>query len=455
MFDKVLIANRGEIALRVLRACHAQGLKTVAAYSAADAGLRHVALASEAYCVGPASSAASYLNIAELLNLAHLTGAGAIHPGYGFLSENAAFAQAIEDQGLIFIGPPAAAIRLMGDKVSAKQSMLRAGVPCVPGSEGELPEDPAAIMRISAAVGYPLIVKAAGGGGGRGMRIVRDSGELIKAVALTREEAARAFGNPKLYIERYLEHPRHIEIQILADAHGNAIWLGERDCSMQRRHQKIIEEAPALGIERAQIAALGERCAQACLQIGYTGAGTFEFLYEDGEFFFIEMNTRVQVEHPVTELVTGVDIVAEQLRIARGERLSLRQQDVTLTGHAIECRLNAEDPWRFTPSPGKVSGWIAPGGPGIRVDTHLYEGYDVPPHYDSLIAKLLAWGNDRDEALCRMRTALAEIDVQGIKTTAPLHLRLMDDPGLRRGGFDIHYLERRLSEGLATQETKV
>ena len=444
MFDTVLIANRGEIALRVLRACRALGLKTVAVHSAADSQLRHVALADQALCIGPATSAQSYLNIPELVLAARLTGAGAVHPGYGFLSENAAFAEAVESRGLKFVGPSAAAIRLMGDKVAAKQAMLRAGVPCVPGSEGALPADAGEVAAIASGVGYPVIVKAAGGGGGRGMRIVRSADELADAVAVTREEAQRAFGNPTLYIEKFLEHPRHIEIQVLADQHGHAVWLGERDCSMQRRHQKVIEEAPAPGIAREAIAELGRSCAQACLHIGYTGAGTFEFLFEQGRFYFIEMNTRVQVEHPVTELVTGVDIVVEQLRIARGEALSFTQDDIVLRGHAIECRLNAEDPWRFTPSPGTVTSWIPPGGPGVRVESHLYAGYAVPPHYDSLVAKLLAHGDSREHAIARMAAALAEIEIGGISTTVPLHRRLMHDEGFRQGGFDIHYLERRL-----------
>lgn len=448
MFDKVLIANRGEIALRVLRACRTLGLKTVAVHSSADADLRHVVLADESLCIGPPSAAQSYLNAGELLAAAQLTGAGAIHPGYGFLSENASFAEAIEASGLTYIGPSSAATRLMGDKVSAKRAMLAAGVPCVPGSEGELPDDVGQIERIGEDVGYPLIVKAAGGGGGRGMRIVRTPQDLGEAVAMTREEASRAFGNPKLYIEKFLEHPRHIEIQVLADFHGNAVWLGERDCSMQRRHQKVIEEAPAPGIDRSAITELGDRCAKACLRIGYTGAGTFEFLYENGEFYFIEMNTRVQVEHPVTELVTGVDIVVEQLRIAQRAPISFKQSDIELRGHAIECRLNAEDPWRFVPSPGKVTHWIAPGGPGIRVESHLYAGYTIPPHYDSLIGKLLAHGTDRAQAIARLRTALSEIEVGGVLTTVPLHRRLMDDAGFLRGGFDIHHLERQLNDGL-------
>jgi len=452
VFDTVLIANRGEIALRILRACRDLGFKTVAVHSEADAGLRHVALANQALCIGPAAAAQSYLNIPEIIAAATLTGAGAIHPGYGFLSENAGFAAAVEEASLVFIGPSSAAIRLMGDKVAAKRAMLAAGVPCVHGSEGTLPGDPEAVRAVAEAVGYPLMVKAAGGGGGRGMRIVRDPAQLDEAVAITREEAQRAFGNPEFYIERFLQHPRHIEIQVLADRHGNALWLGERDCSMQRRHQKLIEEAPAPGVDRAAVAAIGERCARACLAIGYTGAGTFEFLFEDGAFFFIEMNTRVQVEHPVTELVTGIDIVQQQIRIARGEALAIRQEDVTLKSHAIECRINAEDPWSFAPSPGRVERWVPPGGPGIRVESHLYSGYTVPPHYDSLIAKLIAHGATRDEAIRRMRGALSEIEIAGLATTVPLHLRLLEDDGFRAGGFDIHHLERRLADGLRPED---
>ncbi|MGX5849243.1 acetyl-CoA carboxylase biotin carboxylase subunit [Mesorhizobium sp. PL10] len=448
MFDTVLIANRGEIALRILRACRDLGLKTVAAYSEPDASLRHVALADKAICIGPAASADSYLNIAEIISAAQLTGAGAIHPGYGFLSENAAFAEAVENAGLAFIGPSAAAIRTMGDKVSAKRAMMAADVPCVPGSEGALPQDGQSVRAIAASVGYPVIVKAAGGGGGRGMRIVREESALMEAVALAREEAGRAFGNPQVYLEKFLEQPRHVEIQILADRHGTAVWLGERDCSMQRRHQKIIEEAPAPGISRDAIAEIGDLCANACLAIGYTGAGTFEFLYEDGRFFFIEMNTRVQVEHPVTELVTGIDIVREQIRITQGERLSFRQEDIRIQGHAVECRINAEDPYSFRPHPGRVERWTPPGGPGIRVESHLYSGYTVPPHYDSLVAKLLAHGATRAEAIRRMSGALTEMDAVGIATNAPLHGILMKEPGFAAGGFDIHHLERLIEGGL-------
>ncbi|MFM0091973.1 acetyl-CoA carboxylase biotin carboxylase subunit [Paraburkholderia sediminicola] len=452
MFDTVLIANRGEIALRVVRACKALGLKTVAVFSEADAELRHIALADQALCIGPAPSSKSYLRKSELILAARLTHAGAIHPGYGFLSENADFAEMVENAGLTFIGPSSAAIRRMGDKVSAKRAMVVSGVPCVPGSEGALPEDPTVVASMAETVGYPLIIKAAGGGGGRGMRIVRDPADLHDAVAMTREEAGRAFGNATVYMEKFLETPRHIEIQVLADKHGNAVWLGERDCSMQRRHQKIIEESPAPSVNRADIARIGELCAQACLNIGYTGAGTFEFLYEKGAYYFIEMNTRVQVEHPVTELVTGIDIVAEQLRIALGQPLSFKQADIMMKGHAIECRLNAEHPWTFTPSPGRIADWIAPGGPGVRVESHMYSGYSIPPNYDSLIGKLLTHGATREEAIARMRVALEEIVITGIDTTVPLHRKLMQEPGFTNGGFDIHHLERLIENGSIIRE---
>ncbi|SCU75283.1 acetyl-CoA carboxylase, biotin carboxylase subunit [Cupriavidus necator] len=448
MFETVLIANRGEIALRVLRACRKLGIRTIAVHSDVDANLRHVALADQALCIGPAPAGRSYLDQNELLLAARLSGAEAIHPGYGFLSESADFAEAVERDGLVFIGPSAASIRRMGDKVSAKRAMIEAGVPCVPGSEGALTDDLQATAALAEKVGYPLIVKAAGGGGGRGMRIVRAPNELAQAVAMTREEAGRAFNNPEVYLEKFLEHPRHIEIQVLVDAHGNAVWLGERDCSMQRRHQKVIEESPAPGVSREEIARVGEQCARACRHIGYRGAGTFEFLYEDGAFFFIEMNTRVQVEHPVTELVTGIDIVAEQLRIARGEPLSFRQEDVVFRGHAMECRINAEHPWRFTPAPGRITAWIPPGGPGIRVESHLYAGYTVPPNYDSLVAKLLAHGATREEAIARMRVALDEIVLDGTDSNVSLHRVLMDEPGFTQGGYDIHHLERCLAQGL-------
>jgi len=450
VFDSVLIANRGEIALRVLRACRALGLRTIAIHSEPDADLRHVALADQALCIGPGPAAQSYLDIPRILLAAELTGAQAIHPGYGFLSENADFAEAVEAAGLTFIGPSAQAIRTMGDKVAAKQAMRAAGVPCVPGSEGALPDDGAEIARIAAGIGYPVLVKAAGGGGGRGMRVVRREEELAKAVATTRSEAQQVFGNPALYLEKFLGAPRHIEIQVLADSRGNAVWLGERDCSLQRRHQKVIEEAPAPGIDRTAIAGIGARCAAACQNLGYVGAGTFEFLYQDGDFHFIEMNTRVQVEHPVTELVTGIDIVREQIRIAQGETLSFAQDDIRLDGHALECRINAEDPERFLPAPGRVTGWIAPGGPGVRVESHLYAGYEVPPHYDSLIAKILTHGPDRDTALTRMAGALSETLIEGIETNIPLQMRLLRDPGFRAGGVDIDHLETLIEAGKVT-----
>lgn len=446
MFQRVLIANRGEIALRIWRACKKLGLETVAIYSEADADLRHVALADHKICIGPASASKSYLDIDQVLYAAKLIEAGAIHPGYGFLSENPGFAQAVEEAGLVFVGAPSHAIRLMGDKVSAKQAMLEAGVPCVPGSKGALPDDDQTIIAIARDVGYPLIIKAAGGGGGRGMRVVTKEEDLLQSVSTTKEEARNAFGNPVVYMERFLQHPRHIEIQVLADTFGNAIWLAERDCSTQRRHQKLIEEAPAPGLDRALIDTIGKRCADACTAMGYTGAGTFEFLYENGEFFFIEMNTRVQVEHPVTEMITGVDIVAEQLNIALGRRLSVTQEQVCLTGHAIECRINAENPWSFQPSPGLVTDWLAPGGPGIRVESHLKTGYTVPTHYDSMIAKVIAHGADRNEALARMKVALSEIVIEGIETTVPLHQEFLDDTEFAAGGIDIHYLQRFLSE---------
>ena len=446
MFDKLLIANRGEIALRVQRACRELGIKTVAIYSEADAGAPYLETADEAICIGPAASRRSYLNPQAIVMAALATGAGAIHPGYGFLSENAAFAEAIAAAGLVFVGPSAQAIRTMGDKVAAKRAMIAAGVPCVPGPDMALPRDSNAIGAIADGIGYPVIVKAAGGGGGRGMRVVRSRAELDEAIALTREEAERFFGNPDLYIEKYLERPRHVEIQVLCDSHGNALWLGDRDCSMQRRHQKVIEEAPAPGIDRAVIAAIGARCARACRDIGYVGAGTFEFLYEDGEFYFIEMNTRVQVEHPVTEMVTGVDIVAMQIRAARGERFEITQDQVETSGHAIECRINAEDPFSFTPSPGQVTELSLPMGEGVRVDTHLRAGYTVPSSYDSLIAKLIVHGTTREEALGRMRAALADLRIGGISTNVPLQADLLDDPGFIAGGVTIHHLESWLKQ---------
>jgi acetyl-CoA carboxylase, biotin carboxylase subunit len=451
MFDKILIANRGEIALRIQRACRELGIKTVVVYSTADKEAKYVKLADEAVCIGPAPSPQSYLNMPAIISAAEVTDAEAIHPGYGFLSENADFAERVETSGFAFIGPTAASIRLMGDKVSAKRAMIKAGVPCVPGSDGALPDNPKEIIAAAKKVGYPVIIKAAGGGGGRGMRVVHTEAHLINAVNMTREEAGRAFGNPEVYMEKFLEKPRHVEIQVLADTHGNAIWLGERDCSMQRRHQKVIEEAPAPGIDRRLIAKIGERCADACRKIGYRGAGTFEFLYENGEFFFIEMNTRVQVEHPVTEMITGVDIVQEQIRIAAGLKLSYRQKDIVFRGHAIECRLNAEDPFKFTPSPGRIASFHMPGGPGIRVDSHAYSGYMVPSNYDSMIGKLIAYGNTREQAIRRMQIALSEMVIDGITTNVPLHRELMLDPNFMEGGTSIHYLEHRLEEQAASR----
>ncbi|MBX3687546.1 MAG: acetyl-CoA carboxylase biotin carboxylase subunit [Rhodocyclaceae bacterium] len=446
MFEKILIANRGEIALRVLRACRELGIKTVAVHSEADIEAKYVKLADESVCIGPASSTLSYLNVPAIISAAEVTDSEAIHPGYGFLSENADFAERVEQSGFVFIGPRADTIRLMGDKVSAKDAMKAANVPCVPGSEGALPEDPKEIVKIGRAVGYPVIIKAAGGGGGRGMRVVHTEAALLNAVTTTRAEAQAAFSNPVVYMEKYLENPRHVEIQIMADQHGGAVYLGERDCSMQRRHQKVIEEAPAPGIDRKLIAKIGERCAEACRKIGYRGAGTFEFLYENGEFYFIEMNTRVQVEHPVSELITGVDIVQAQIRVAAGEKLWIRQRDIEFRGHSIECRINAEDPFKFTPSPGKITNWHTPGGPGIRVDSHVYNGYTVPPHYDSMIGKLISYGDTREQAIRRMRIALSEMAVEGIKTNIPLHQELMQDANFVRGGTSIHYLEHKLAD---------
>jgi acetyl-CoA carboxylase, biotin carboxylase subunit len=451
MFDKILIANRGEIALRIQRACRELGIKTVVVYSVADKEAKYVKLADEAVCIGPAPSPLSYLNMPAIISAAEVTDAEAIHPGYGFLSENADFAERVEKSGFAFIGPRPETIRLMGDKVSAKRAMIKAGVPCVPGSDGALPDNPKEIIAIAKKVGYPVIIKAAGGGGGRGMRVVHTEAALVNAVNMTREEAGRAFGNPEVYMEKFLEKPRHVEIQVLSDTHGNAVWLGERDCSMQRRHQKIIEEAPAPGIDRRAIAKIGERCAEACRKMGYRGAGTFEFLYENGEFFFIEMNTRVQVEHPVTEMITGVDIVQEQIRIAAGLKLAFRQKDIVFQGHAIECRINAEDPFKFTPSPGRIVSWHMPGGPGIRVDSHAYGGYMVPPNYDSMIGKLISYGKTREQAIRRMRIALSEIVIDGITTNIPLHRELMLDPNFEEGGTSIHYLEHRLEEQAASR----
>ncbi|MDE2584112.1 MAG: acetyl-CoA carboxylase biotin carboxylase subunit [Betaproteobacteria bacterium] len=446
MFEKILIANRGEIALRVQRACRELGIKTVVVHSEADREAKYVKLADESVCIGPASSTLSYLNIPAIISAAEVTDAQAIHPGYGFLSENADFAERVESSGFVFIGPRAETIRLMGDKVSAKDAMKAAGVPCVPGSDGALPEDPKEIVKIGRAVGYPVIIKAAGGGGGRGMRVVHTEAALINAVQMTRQEAQTAFGNPMVYMEKFLENPRHVEIQVLADEYKSAVYLGERDCSMQRRHQKVIEEAPAPGIPARLIARVGERCAEACRRIGYRGAGTFEFLYENGEFYFIEMNTRVQVEHPVTELITGIDIVQEQIRIAAGEKLRFKQRDIQFRGHAIECRVNAEDPFTFVPSPGTIDWWHPPGGPGIRVDSHVYSGYRVPSHYDSMIGKIIAYGDTREQAIRRMRIALSETVVQGIKTNIPLHQELMQDARFVEGGTSIHYLEHKLAD---------
>jgi acetyl-CoA carboxylase biotin carboxylase subunit len=446
MFDKVLIANRGEIALRIQRACRELGLKTVAVHSQADAQARYVRLADEALCIGPAAPGQSYLNIAAILFAAHVSGAQAVHPGYGFLSENADFAAQVEAAGLSFIGPRPESIRTMGDKVAAKRAMRAAGVPCVPGPDGSLPDDPEAILLVAEEIGYPVIVKAAGGGGGRGMRVVHGAAQLLEAVSVTREEARRAFGKPELYVEKFLEHPRHVEIQVLCDTHGNALWLGSRDCSMQRRHQKVLEEAPAPGIDPALIRQVGERCVEACRQTNYRGAGTFEFLFEDGEFYFIEMNTRLQVEHPVTEMTSGIDIVREQIRIAQGHALTVRQPEIRAVGHSLECRINAEDPFTFAPCPGKVTAWELPGGNGVRVDSHVSSGVVVPPYYDSLIAKVITHGATRDEAVVRMRLALAEIRVEGIHTNVPLHRAVLEDEGFCAGGVDIHHLERWLAK---------
>ncbi|MDE2346406.1 MAG: acetyl-CoA carboxylase biotin carboxylase subunit, partial [Gammaproteobacteria bacterium] len=438
------IANRGEIALRILRACRELGIKSVAVHSTADRDLKHVRLADESVCIGPPPSSESYLNMPAIISAAEVTDAVAIHPGYGFLAENADFAERVENSGFIFIGPRPETIRLMGDKVSAKHAMREADVPTVPGSEGALPDNPKQVQSIARKIGYPVIIKAAGGGGGRGMRVVHSEAALLSAMNMTKAEAKAAFGNDTVYMEKFLERPRHIEFQVLGDGHGNAVHLGERDCSMQRRHQKIIEEAPAPGITEKQRRTMGERVVEACEKIKYRGAGTFEFLYQDGEFYFIEMNTRVQVEHPVTELITGIDIVKWQLMIAAGKPFTLKQKDITIKGHAFECRINAEDPKKFTPSPGLITRWHAPGGPGIRVDSHAYGGYTVPPYYDSLIGKLIAYGDDRASALARMRTALMEIVVEGIQSNVPLHQQLFNDAAFIAGGTNIHYLERKL-----------
>ena len=447
MFEKVLIANRGEIALRILRACREMGIETVAVHSKADAELKHVLLADESVCIGPAPSSESYLNMPAIIAAAEVTNADAIHPGYGFLSENADFAERVEQSGFTFIGPRAETIRMMGDKVEAIKAMKAAGIPCVPGSDGPLTTDPDEIRATAERIGYPVIIKAAGGGGGRGMRVVRNADEVVDAVRLTKTEARQAFGNDMVYMEKFLETPRHIEIQVLSDKHGNAIHLGERDCSLQRRHQKVMEEAPAPGISEEQRNAIGAVCVEACKRIGYHGAGTFEFLYENGEFYFIEMNTRVQVEHPVTEMVTGVDIVREQIRIAAGLPLSYTQDDIKVRGHALECRINAENAKTFIPSPGKVREFHAPGGLGVRVESHLYDGYTVPPHYDSMIGKLITWGDDRQTAIARAKMALRELVIEGISTNIELHQDLLDDSVVNKGGMDIHYLEHKL--GLA------
>ncbi len=444
MFDKILIANRGEIALRILRACRELGIKTVAVYSSADRDLKHVRLADEAICIGPAASADSYLNIPAIISAAEVTDAEAIHPGYGFLAESAEFSEKVKQSGFTFIGPEADTIRVMGDKIQAKKAMIASGIPCVPGNGEPLGDDNETNLRMAKEVGYPIIIKAAGGGGGRGMHTVHTEGALLSSIALTKSEAGSFFGNDTVYMEKFLEDPRHIEIQILSDSHGNAVYLGERDCSMQRRHQKVVEEAPAPGITEEQRKFIGERCAKACVDIGYLGAGTFEFLFEKGEFFFIEMNTRIQVEHPVTEMVTGIDLVKEQLRIAAGEPLSFTQDDIVLRGHAIECRLNAEDPVTFMPCPGTIDLFHMPGGPGVRCETHIYNGYKVPPYYDSMIGKLICHGEDRASAIARMKTALNEMVIDGIKTNIPLQKDIMADNAFAVGGQNIHYLEKKL-----------
>ncbi|MDO8938909.1 MAG: acetyl-CoA carboxylase biotin carboxylase subunit [Methylicorpusculum sp.] len=444
MFDKIVIANRGEIALRILRACREMGIKVVAVHSSADRDLKHVRLADESVCIGPPSSSESYLNIPAIISAAEVTDAEAIHPGYGFLSENADFSEKVRQSGFVFIGPNPETIRLMGDKISAKKAMKAAGIPCVPGNGDPLGDNNKKNLKMAQEIGYPVIIKAAGGGGGRGMRTVHTEAALVNAITMTKAEAEVAFGNGTVYMEKFLEDPRHIEFQVMADSHGNAIHLGERDCSMQRRHQKVVEEAPAPGITEEQRNRMGDLCAKACRDIGYLGAGTFEFLYEKGEFFFIEMNTRVQVEHPVTEMITGFDIVKEQLRIAYGLPLSITQDQVIFRGHAIECRLNAEDPKTFMPCPGTINQFHMPGGPGIRCETHIYNGYKVPPYYDSMIGKLIAFGDDRNSAIARMNTALSEIIIDGIKTNIELHKDIMADQGFISGQRNIHYLEKKL-----------
>ncbi|WP_218814627.1 acetyl-CoA carboxylase biotin carboxylase subunit [Rickettsiella endosymbiont of Dermanyssus gallinae] len=446
MLNKVVIANRGEIALRILRACKELGIRTVAIHSEIDTNLKHAKLADETVCVGPASAAASYLNVPAIIAAAEITDATGIHPGYGFLSENADFAERVEQSGFVFIGPTAETIRTMGDKVSAIAAMRKAKIPCVPGSEGELDNDDKKNLKIAQKIGYPVLIKAAGGGGGRGIRVVHSEAALLNAISLTRAEAEANFKNPSVYMEKYLVTPRHIEIQVLGDGQGNAIHLGERDCSMQRRHQKVIEEAPAPGVTEKQRNQIGELCVKACREMKYRGAGTFEFLYENGNFYFIEMNTRIQVEHPITEEITGIDLVREQLRIASGESLDYKQKEITFRGHAIECRINAEDPRTFLPSPGTITLYHPPGGPGIRVDTAIYTGYRVPPNYDSLIGKLIAYGETREIALARLRNALDEIVIEGIKTNIPMHQELVRDPHFIQGGTNIHYLEKRLTQ---------
>jgi len=444
MIDKIVIANRGEIALRIQRACRTLGIRTVAVHSEADREAKYVKLADESVCIGPPRAAESYLNVPAIISAAEVSDAQAIHPGYGFLSENADFAERVESSGFTFIGPRPETIRLMGDKISAIKAMKRTGVPCVPGSDGPLPEDDREILKMATHIGYPVLIKAAAGGGGKGMRVVHTEAALLSSIQLTRGEAKAAFGNDTVYLEKYLDNPRHIEIQVLADTHGSAIHLGERDCSMQRRHQKVVEECPAPGLPEKLRHRIGERCAEACRKLGYRGAGTFEFLYQDGEFYFIEMNTRVQVEHPVTELVTGLDIVRETIRIAAGEKLAFRQKDIEWRGHAIECRINAEDPRTFMPSPGRIVLYHPPGGPGVRVDTHVYSNYVVPPYYDSMIAKLIVHGETREVALARMRIALSEMVVDGISTNIALHQEILGDSGFQAGGVNIHYLERML-----------
>jgi acetyl-CoA carboxylase, biotin carboxylase subunit len=444
MFEKILIANRGEIALRIQRACREMGIKTVAVHSEADAEAKYVRLADESVCIGPASSADSYLNVPAIISAAEVTDAQAIHPGYGFLSENADFAERVEQSGFVFIGPKPETIRLMGDKVSAKVMMIKAGIPVVPGSVGALPDDPKEVIGIARDIGYPVIIKASGGGGGRGMRVVHTEAALVNAVNMTKQEAQVAFGNPTVYMEKFLEYPRHIEVQVLADQHKHAVYLGDRDCSLQRRHQKVIEEAPAPHISPRERVKIGEKCVDACRKIGYRGAGTFEFLYENGKFYFIEMNTRVQVEHPVTEMITGIDIVKTQISIAFGDKLPFRQKDIQFRGHAVECRINAEHPFKFTPSPGRITTLHIPGGPGIRVDSHVYQNYFVPSHYDSLIGKVIAHGDTRAQALVKMGVALSEMVVEGIQTNIPLHRELVSDAKFIEGGVNIHYLEKKL-----------